>query len=698
MALLTNALKSSFVKEFYKSITDPRSADKYYIFYGGVKSREDETVVPDALNTVEEENTAKRNTMFYTHILPSDVSLMVPRYDWTAGTIYDQYEDDLDLSDKKYYVMVLLQNEYRVYMCLSNNNGSVSTVSPEGTNTQEILTSDGYIWKFMYSLTEQMEKFITESYIPIVEIGNVSYSDERALALDVKLDAVSGFIEKITVDGTSVSFTDLVNPSMNSTHTVSTVNDLVFTVNLLSDLATSSNYYNNNYIVYFDSGKIGTIKTYTVSGNTATIELCEIYPDNGGTNNIETGDVYSILPKVNVVGNGYGAVVLPVFQNNLLSSISIINGGSGYNFANAYLLSGPNVDISVVIPPDGGYGYDIINELRPRHLLIKKEFKYSDVSQGAERLFGVGSSIRQYGIIKNIMTNEDFVVPQNYQQYDMTLIVDPSTTIVGDNYSVNGVLDFNSTQITSQSTHIIGADTFSSAKIEQISLNPSNPRLFNLRISDSRGIFEKAKLNQSGSVILGERIVFVNKTQSGISNNFQLISAPKSVYGFTQSELPLNIPANIRTSVIQKLKLVRANSSTFDDFITPPGSYLYREPYTSSGNDTIDAAAAYVLSVGTREIVGSDTTAYVYVLAEKGSFSVGDDLSCVVDPFVKGIQLFSGSCAGNSGVSVSVEEEASTYDSIVINKYSGTVLYIQNIQKLDLSSNSVFTTRTLLGF
>ena len=699
MALLTNSIKSSFVKEFYRSITDPRSVDKYYIFYGGAKSREDESVIPENLDTIQEENEAKRNAMFYNHILPSDVSLMVNRYNWTSGVVYDQYEDDVDLSDKQYYVLVFSENEYRVYMCLSNNGGEASTSTPQGTSTQEVRTSDGYIWKFMYSLTEQMEKFLTDSLMPITEIGNISYSDERALALDVKLDAVSGFIEKITIDSTETTFTDLVNPSMNGTHTISTVDNLTFTVNLLSDLATSSNYYNNNYVVYFSTGKVGTIRTYTVSGNTATIELCEIYPDNNtGAGNINTGDVYSILPKINIVGNGYGAVAIPVFVNNILTDVDIINGGTGYNFANAHLLAGGNVGIFVVIPPDGGYGYDIINELRPRNLIIRKQFKYSDVSQGSERYFGVGASLRQYGLIKNIKTDEDYVVPNEYQQFDMTLIVDPNATVTGAQYFYNGFLDFDSSIITRNSTHIIGADTFSSAKIDQFAVNPSDSKLLNLKISQAKGEFEKAKLNSNGSIALGERIVFVKKTTNGISNDFQTVYTPRTVYGLSQSLVPTNIPVNIRTSVIQKIQLTRESASIFDNSLVPVGSYLYREPVEITDGTTIPAAAAYVVSLGARQISGSDINAYVYVLAEKGSFVEGDNLICIKHPFVKSVELYDSSCAGNAGFAVSLLTEASTNDDILVNKYSGTILYIQNIEELALSSNTIFTTRILLGF
>jgi len=697
MALLTNAIKSSFVKEFFRSLTDPRSVNKYFIFYGGAKAREDESTVPSISDTVQEENEAKRQAMFYNHILPSDVSLMVRRYDWLSGTVYDQYEDDVDLSDKKYYVLVLSQNEYRVYMCLSNNSGAVSTSSPEGTSTQEIRMADGYVWKFMYSFTEQMEAFLTDTYMPITEISDISYSDERALALDVKLDSVSGFIEKITVDGTSPIYTDLVNPDMTSTHTVSTVNNLVFTVNLRSDLATSSNYYNNDYIVLFDSGKVGTIRTYTVSGNTATIELCEIYPDTGA-GNISTGDIYSILPKVNIVGNGYGAVAYPVFDNNLLTSIEVVDGGTDYSFAQVYLMAGDDVTVSAVIPPDGGYGFDIINELRPRHLLINKEFNYSLVDSGNERFFGVGASVRQYGIIQNLKTDEDSVVPNDYQHFDMELLVDQDATIQGENYYYNSLLDFNLSTLTSNSTHIIGADTFSSAKVEELTINPTDSRLFNLVVSEVNGVFENAKLNANGDVILGERIVFVNKTQSGISNDFSVVYAPKSVYSFTQSSTSNTIPDNLRTSVVQKLQLTRNGSTLFSDAVIPVGSYLYREAVELTSGNTIPAASAYVLSIGSRQPTGSDSIAYVYVLAEKGSFEVDDTVMCVADPFAKTVELYDSTCAGNAGVSVSVSQTASTSDGVYVNKYSGNVLYIQNIEQLALATNTIFTTRILLGF
>jgi len=695
--MLTHAMKSSFVKELYRSFTDPRSVDKYFMFYGGCKPRADENVIPPVLDTIEYENSVKREIMFYNYILPSDVSLMIPRYNWTSGTVYQQYEDDIDiLSGKKFYVILLEDDELRVYMCLSNNSGAASTYPPSGTSTQEIQTSDGYVWKFMYSLTEPMEKFITEQFIPIVEINSVSFSDERALALNVKLDSVAGFIEKLTIDSTSPVYTDLVNSSLQGTHTVSTTDNLTFTMSLKSDMATSNNYYNNNYIVYFDTGKVGTIKTYTISGNTATIELCEIYPSTDTEQGlINTGDVVSILPKVNIVGNGYGAVVVPIFENNRLVDFNILDGGTNYNYANAYLMAGDDISVSVVIPPDGGYGFDLFDQFKPKHLMIKKEFKYSQIPSLSEKFFANGAVMRQYGIVKNIKTSEEFVVPNNYQSFNMTLVVDQNAVIIDDNYFLNDVLDFNINDIINNSTHIIGADTFSSAKIDDIGVNSENSKLINLTLSEVKGVFENATFNLSGDISSGERIIFVKRTtdSNNISNNLSIISSPKSVYGLTQSFNPINLPINLRTSAIQKIQLSRTGSTVLNSTIIPIGSYLYRE-----ATETTDAASAFVLSMETETVVGSNSTNYIYVLPEKGSFSVSDTLKCVKDPFDSEIELFNASCAGNTGVTVTLSQTSSNYDDVEVNKYSGNVLYIENIEQIEMSTNTIFTTRILLGF
>lgn len=111
-------------------------------------------------------------------VSPSDCSLVIPRNDWLSGTIYSQYsKDGVTISGTKYdqfdpfsteAPFYVFTDENNVYKCLGNNNGGVSSVKPTGTSTTPITTADGYVWKFMYSLSPvDVQKFLSPSWIPI---------------------------------------------------------------------------------------------------------------------------------------------------------------------------------------------------------------------------------------------------------------------------------------------------------------------------------------------------------------------------------------------------------------------------------------------------------------------------------------------------------------------------------------------------
>lgn len=109
-------------------------------------------------------------------ITPSDVSYVIPRYDWEAGTIYDMYDDAtneanpaysgaIKIEEAKYYV---LTSEYNVYKCIDNNLDSPSLFEPTSTGTSIFTTGDGYKWKFMYSIPISLRnRFLSSTYMPV---------------------------------------------------------------------------------------------------------------------------------------------------------------------------------------------------------------------------------------------------------------------------------------------------------------------------------------------------------------------------------------------------------------------------------------------------------------------------------------------------------------------------------------------------
>lgn len=112
----------------------------------------------------------------------SNIRGVIRNNTWQSGTIYDIYRNDygtevsnnqyisglnfeVKLYETNYYVVT---SEFKVYKCLNNNNATASTEEPTSTSSAPFTTTDGYVWKYMYSVSaSDFEKFKTDDYIPI---------------------------------------------------------------------------------------------------------------------------------------------------------------------------------------------------------------------------------------------------------------------------------------------------------------------------------------------------------------------------------------------------------------------------------------------------------------------------------------------------------------------------------------------------
>ena len=77
------------------------------------------------------------------------------------------------LADSQMYCMT---NEYHVYKCLNNNNGAESTVKPYSTTPGRLTLSDGYVWKYMYTVpVASRNKFMTLFDVPVTTAIKAPY-------------------------------------------------------------------------------------------------------------------------------------------------------------------------------------------------------------------------------------------------------------------------------------------------------------------------------------------------------------------------------------------------------------------------------------------------------------------------------------------------------------------------------------------
>jgi len=173
---------------------------------------------------LDDEGQARANLLALKKVAASDISHVVNRYDWTSGRTYDDWDsNDPNIFDKTFYV---LTSEFKVYKCIFAPTNA-STIQPVQTLTEPTAESDGYIWKYMYTIsTADAEKFLTTSYMPVKtidpraggqssdyssdstaeaalsEADYAQYLNQKASALHAK----AGGIERIVVTGGGTNY------------------------------------------------------------------------------------------------------------------------------------------------------------------------------------------------------------------------------------------------------------------------------------------------------------------------------------------------------------------------------------------------------------------------------------------------------------------------------------------------------------
>lgn len=171
-AIVTNNIKEQLLQTVLTDVAD--SANYYYIGIGRSDQWNALDTVPDLSSSEREERNFR--TSLQSVIRTTDVSFVVPRYNWTSGSIYSAYDDSkTNAQNASVYPHYVLTDNQRVYICLrqgKTSTGSVvqSTVNPDtiGTPTSASKTSDGYIWKYLYTLSAvDASKFLSANYTPI---------------------------------------------------------------------------------------------------------------------------------------------------------------------------------------------------------------------------------------------------------------------------------------------------------------------------------------------------------------------------------------------------------------------------------------------------------------------------------------------------------------------------------------------------
>jgi hypothetical protein len=185
VAIITDTFKRIILDTIYDNIAD--SNNTYFVGIGRSEAWNDTdtpTVPNNSLKDIRDFRLSMQSVK-----TAEDVEYVIPRYNWTSGTIYSGYDDNTTgYPTNAYYVFT---NENAVYMCIqqsrdANGNASASTIQPTGTLTYPFERADGYVWKYLYTISAlTATKFVSANYIPAQFISSID-SASSALIIEQK--------------------------------------------------------------------------------------------------------------------------------------------------------------------------------------------------------------------------------------------------------------------------------------------------------------------------------------------------------------------------------------------------------------------------------------------------------------------------------------------------------------------------------
>jgi len=393
-------------KAFRDSLKEALSKSIAYVFIGKTLPFENETQPPSMTDTPLEERNNWDNMVGAKRVLPKDVELVIPRYNWRPGARYKQYDDtvpienlltETEVNGEVIYPMYVMTSEGNVYKCLCNNVSQTSEVEPTGNFTEnngfiqtELGNSTNYLWKYMYNI-KLTNKFLTDEWMPVPYIqANTSYIeynyDEENL--------VDGALNKIKVTNSGVDYyhTEINVAPYTTGQTELYITDTIdlTSTNLIRPfMSVSGNgiFDNKTFITDVDGNRPKTLLL-----STPTIGF-------GGGTNIDNR--LSITTRVVIEGDGTETLTsVRLSTANTVEKIDVLNAGIDYTKANVFVYgSGVNAEARAILPPKFGHGYNPAVELGANNVMIISRVGEIDSTENdkiPDDIF-----FRQYGLLIN---------------------------------------------------------------------------------------------------------------------------------------------------------------------------------------------------------------------------------------------------------------------------------------------------------
>lgn len=337
-AIITDKIRILNAKKFVAGVTT--STNSYYSFVGlpnptTIKSDWNDSP-PSPTDNFSSEWDTWDTIIALKKITSSDVKLMVKKNVWASGTTYDYYRHDYSVANP-----------------------------PANSATSSLYSANYYVINGDFRVYICLQNGTT----PETPEGKPSLDEPTFVDLEPRAAGTSG-------DGYIWKYLYTIKPAE------------AVKFDSIDYIPTPTNWET--------SDENAAVRQNAVDGGIKIVVI-----KNRG---VGVGTANKTYARVPIKGDGTGAeCTITIDNDQRIDSVTVTNQGSGYTFGNVDLIAGgvptptslPLLD--VIIPPSGGHGYDIYNELGARNVLL-----YSRIENDSENPdFIVGNEISRIGLIEN---------------------------------------------------------------------------------------------------------------------------------------------------------------------------------------------------------------------------------------------------------------------------------------------------------
>ena len=501
--ILTEKFNISLASDFIQDVKSGNT--NYYVFVSHSTPWANDSSPPAANLAISNyDHDVYDNILYGKRVTSADIKELIPRYNWTNNTLYAEYnKDDGELYSKQFFVYNSSASVKSVFKVLQAGTGN-SVVAPAIISTSPFKTSDGYVWKYMYTVSDSdMNKFGSNNYIPVTPNNTIT-----AAAIPGGIDAI-----KVTAGGTGwVTFnTGILQSVINATAVV------------ISSNASSNDGFYVNSSIYFKSG-LGS----------SQIREVRIY--NGASKQLVLSEPLDIKTNISLANvTGTFAVNDILTQNLVALSIS---SQSGYIQPGDTITQSNTGATAVIVTANSSY-------FRVKPLSSTEFIGNQAIDAGRGTTLGnstvttsnTGNTVTAAGNANftGLYTAGDYIKVGNYFHRITSIANNTSLTIAGpfgDSYTANAHYKINS------GATVSGAASISASGV--------------IEFSDINGA-TLAIDTVSNSFDLGEVITQSASSTNGViafANSSRIIVSSISGSGFVANALVVGVTSNTTANVV----------------------------------------------------------------------------------------------------------------------------------------------------